>query len=47
MATKRELLNDLKKIEDLIWNKSRLDKYRKMELIDVIYKQKKEIREGK
>jgi len=44
MATKKQLLNYLKKIEDLILNKSRLDKKQKMELIDIIYQQRKEIR---
>ena len=47
MTTKKQLLNDLKKIEYLIWNKSRLDKKQKMELIDVIYRQRKEIRKEK
>jgi len=44
VTTKKQLLNDLKKIEELIWNKSRLDKKQKMELIDIIYQQRKEIR---
>jgi len=44
MATKRELLNDLKKIENLIWNKTRLNKDQKIELLAIIYRQRKEIR---